>query len=181
MDHHPSHHHLGTLVVALSRCDVQGDAKWDVLPSGARPGDPQLRLRGQIDRILTLPLDKVAGRVFYVGDPPFDLRDWVEAVSRRLTGHGVRYIPTWMVRFLALTGDALKLVGMRFPITSGRFRSMTTDYITPMDATISVLGHAPWSMEDGVAETVKWYDTRSASAVAPALKDVRIHRIERRP
>lgn len=96
----------------------------------------------QIDRILRLPADRMNGRVFYVGDPPFDLRTWVEAVSKALTGRPVRYIPTWAVRTLAVAGDVLKAVGLPFPITSGRFRSMTSDYITPMDRTIEALGPA---------------------------------------
>ena len=44
---------------------------------------------------------------------------------------------------IALGGDVLKFVGIPFPITSGRFRSMTSDYITPMDKTIERLGEAP--------------------------------------
>jgi nucleoside-diphosphate-sugar epimerase len=124
----------------------------------------------QIARILELPAEHVAGKVFYVGDPPFDLRTWVECVSMRLTGRRVRYIPTWTVRMLAWVGDAAKALGIGFPITSGRYRSMTTDYITPMDATIAALGQAPWTMEAGVDETIRWYDSVSASVQAPPRK-----------
>lgn len=126
----------------------------------------------QIDRILRLPAERMHGRVFYVGDPPFDLRTWVEAVSRALTGRPVRYIPTWMVRGLALTGDVLKAAGLPFPITSGRFRSMTSDYITPMDRTIEALGPAPYSMEQGVKAMVDWYDAGSERIVHPVRKVV---------
>jgi len=126
----------------------------------------------QIDRMLRLPADGVNGRVFYVGDPPFDLRTWVEAVSKALTGRSVRYIPTWVVRGLAVTGDVLKAVGLPFPITSGRFRSMTSDYITPMDRTIAALGAAPTGMEEGVRATVAWYDGASAGVPHPVRKVV---------
>ncbi|MBK7385109.1 MAG: NAD(P)-dependent oxidoreductase [Flavobacteriales bacterium] len=51
----------------------------------------------QIDRILTVQRGTVDGRVFYVGDDPFDLKIWVEAVSKALIGKPVRYIPTWIV------------------------------------------------------------------------------------
>ncbi len=126
----------------------------------------------QIDRILRLPAERMNGRVFYVGDPPFDLRTWVEAVSQALTGRPVRYIPTWMVRGLALVGDVLKAVGLPFPITSGRFRSMTSDYITPMDRTIEALGPAPFSVEQGVKATVDWYDGGSERIAHPVRKVV---------
>jgi nucleoside-diphosphate-sugar epimerase len=127
----------------------------------------------QIDRILRLPVDQVAGKVFYVGDRPFDLQIWVDAISRRLTGKPVRYMPTWMVKTLALCGDMLKLVGLTFPINSGRFRSMTSDYITPMDRTIEALGEAPFSLGESVDRTINWYDAGSDHIIAHTLKDVR--------
>ena len=126
----------------------------------------------QIDRILRLPAERMNGRVFYVGDPPFDLRTWVEAVSKALTGRSVRYIPTWAVRTLAVTGDVLKGVGLPFPITSGRFRSMTSDYITPRDRTIEALGPAPFSVEEGVKAMVAWYDDGSERIAHPVRKVV---------
>lgn len=127
----------------------------------------------QIDRMLSAPHEKVAGKVFYVGDQPLDLKVWVEAVSRQLVGKPVRYIPTGLIRVIAFAGDVLGFVRIPFPITSGRFRSMTSDYITPMDRTIEALGEAPFTLDEGVKRTVRWYDDQSAQAVAPLLKDVR--------
>ena len=129
----------------------------------------------QIDRMLHAPRPVVDGRVFYVGDRPFDLKEWVEVVSRELVGKPVRYIPTFLIQLLAWVGDAFKLVGIPFPITSGRFRSMTSDYITPMDKTIDALGEAPFSIEAGVKETVKWYDNGSERIIKPVRIDVRQH------
>ena len=129
----------------------------------------------QIDRMLHAPRPVVDGRVFYVGDRPFDLKEWVEVVSRELVGKPVRYIPTFLIQLLAWVGDAFKLVGLPFPITSGRFRSMTSDYITPMDKTINALGEAPFSIEAGVKETVKWYDNGSERIIKPVRIDVRQH------
>ncbi len=127
----------------------------------------------QIDRIFQARLDTMQGRVFYVGDPPFDLKTWVEAISRQLTGKPVRYIPAWFVRSVALFGDLLKALRIPFPINSGRYSSMTSDYITPMDRTIQVLGEAPYTIEAGVMEMVRWYDNGSERIVVPTLKDVR--------
>jgi len=127
----------------------------------------------QIDRMLSAPREKVNGQVFYVGDRPFDLKTWVQAISRELVGKPVRYIPTGFIRAIALFGDALKVLHLPFPITSGRFSSMTSDYITPMDKTIATLGEAPFTLEAGVNEMVRWYDSGSERIVAPTLKDVR--------
>lgn len=128
----------------------------------------------QIMRMLEAPAERVHGRVLYVGDQPFDLKEWVEEVSRQLVGKRVRYIPSWLVRSLALCGDALKALGLPFPITSGRYRSMTSDYITPMDRTIEALGPAPYSNADGVKAMVQWYDDGSDRWRAGEKKDARI-------
>jgi len=128
----------------------------------------------QIERMLTLPGEQVNGKVFYVGDQPVDLRIWVEAISRRLTGRSVRYIPSWLVRSIALGGDILAAARIPFPITTGRYRSMTSDYITPMDRTIAALGEAPFSLEDAVDKTITWYENGSERIIAHTLKDVRM-------
>lgn len=128
----------------------------------------------QIEQMLKAPVEKVNGKVFYVGDQPMDLRLWVDAISRKLVGRPVRYIPTWLVRTIAFGGDVLKLAHIPFPITTGRFRSMTCDYITPMDKTIVAFGEAPYSLEQGVEAMVKWYDNGSDRIVAHTLKDVRL-------
>jgi nucleoside-diphosphate-sugar epimerase len=127
----------------------------------------------QIEQILAAPAETVDRKVFYVGDDPMDLRVWVEAISAELVHRPVRYIPTWMVKGLALGGDMLKVVGLPFPITSGRFRSMTSDYITPMDKTAAALGNAPWSLKEAVRATVTWYDGESATAKKPHVIDTR--------
>jgi GlcNAc-P-P-Und epimerase len=124
----------------------------------------------QVEQILNAPVEKVNARVFYVGDPPIDLRDWVNAVSMELVGRPVRLVPTWIVRCLALAGDTLKLAGLPFPITTGRFRSMTEDYITPMDQTIAAIGEAPNSLEASVRATVKWYREASKGVTGPEFR-----------
>lgn len=126
----------------------------------------------QIGRMLEAPRELIDGKVYYVGDRPFDLKVWVEAVSKELVGRPVRYIPTWIIRTVAWGGDVLKAVGIPFPITSGRFRSMTSDYITPMDRTIEAFGEAPFSMEEGVKAMVRWYDDGSERIPAPVNKAV---------
>jgi GlcNAc-P-P-Und epimerase len=127
----------------------------------------------QIDRMLSSPRELVEGRVFYVGDRPFDLKVWVEAVAKELVGKPVRYIPNWIVRSIAIFGDVCKLLHVPFPMNSGRYRSMTSDYITPMDRTIEAFGEAPWTLEEAVRTTIRWYEDGSDRWVAGARKDAR--------
>lgn len=127
----------------------------------------------QIDRMVTLPLEQMDKKVFYVGDKPFDLITWVDMISRELTGKPVRIIPTWLIRLIAAGGDIITFFKLPFPITSGRYRSMISDYITPMDKTIEALGDAPYSLEQGVKEFIAWYNDGSEKIIAHTLKDIR--------
>lgn len=111
----------------------------------------------QIGMIFSAPRERVDGQTFYVGDRPISLLDWVNGFSRQLTGREVRVVPRELLRSLAALGDIpTRLTGKAFLINSSRFRSMITDYDTPMAKTFECLGENPYSQEDGVAETVAW-------------------------
>jgi nucleoside-diphosphate-sugar epimerase len=127
----------------------------------------------QIQQILEAPKEKVHQQVFYVGDKPINLLDWVQCISHELTGKSARIIPTPFVRGLALTGDVLKKLNISFPITSTRFNSMTQDYLTPVDKTYKTLGQPPYSMKEGAKEIVEWYYKESESAVYPASRKLK--------
>jgi nucleoside-diphosphate-sugar epimerase len=114
----------------------------------------------QIFRATELPPEAIHGRVFYLGDEVINLLDWVNAFSRALTGREARVVPRVFVRGLALIGDAVVSAGGRFPIQSSRLRSMTENYITPMEPTFSVFGRPPISLQQGVTETVTWLRTQ---------------------
>ena len=106
-----------------------------------------------------LPVESVAGQVFYLGDPPIELRQWTQAFSRELRGSDVRVVPRSVLRGIAVVGDGLKLAGVRFPLTTSRYRSMTEDYLTPIDQTEAVLGRGPVSFDEGIRRTSEWFRT----------------------
>lgn len=110
----------------------------------------------QILTILSSPAEKVNQAVFYVGDAPVDLLDWTNAFSRELTGKPVRVVPRPVLRAIAFLGDAVIAVGGKFPLFSSRYRSMTEDYVTPMEKTFSVLGQPTHSLRQGVKITSDW-------------------------
>jgi nucleoside-diphosphate-sugar epimerase len=143
---------------------------WRVVERGlyVHPGRrPVIRCYGyvknvayQIQKIFEAPYDAVHGKTFYLGDRPINLFDWVNGFSKALTGREVRVIPRPLMRALALAGDIpSRLTGKPFLINSSRFRSMTTDYETPMEPTFELLGENPYTLEDGIHETVKWLRT----------------------
>jgi GlcNAc-P-P-Und epimerase len=111
----------------------------------------------QIQRIFEADVDLVSGKTFYLGDQPINLFDWVNGFSGALTGREARVVPRPLMRVLALIGDIpSRLTGKPFVINSSRLRSMTTDYLTPIERTFELLGENPYTLEAGIKETVEW-------------------------
>lgn len=112
-----------------------------------------------VDQILTIlnkPHDDVANKVYYVGDPPLNLFDWVNGFSLKQTGKEVRVAPRFVVYAIAIFGDFLKYFGIRFPISTSRYRSMTTDNPAFMGKTFDELGKSKYSLEEGIDQTIIW-------------------------
>ena len=135
----------------------------------------------QIQQILQAPEAAVNEQVFYVGDRPIDLRQWVEQISRELTGKPVRLLPTPLVKGIALTGDLLKRANVSFPLTSTRFDSMTQDYLAPIEKTYEMLGSPPYSTEAGVKEMIAWHQTEAAHVPQLAGRKLRADAVAQRP
>jgi nucleoside-diphosphate-sugar epimerase len=125
----------------------------------------------QIATLLSSDKSKVSGKVFYVGDEPIDLYEWVNGFSLGQTGKPVRVVSRPLVRALALIGDVLKAVGFNFPITSSRYFSMTTSNPAPMGRTFEELGKPRFTIQEGIAHTVNWMKIHHPHLV-PLKKDV---------
>lgn len=123
----------------------------------------------QVKKILTLPKETMHKKVFYVGDRPIDLYDWVNGFSIAQTGRQVRVIPRPIVYSLAFAGDFLRLFNVKFPITTSRYRSMTTDNPASMEHTFTNLGEPKYSLEEGIAQTVEWLKKYHPNLVRKSL------------
>ena len=110
----------------------------------------------QIMKMLEAPPDLVDKKVYYTGDRPIDLLDWVNGFSLGLTGRKAKIVPRFLLMFLASVGDMLALIHIKFPLTSSRFRSMTTSNDAPMEPVFDAFGQTPYSLQEGVDETVDW-------------------------
>jgi GlcNAc-P-P-Und epimerase len=110
----------------------------------------------QIVKIFEAKPGMVASKVYYVGDEPIELLAWVNGFSVAQTGRKVRIAPTFFVRMLALCGDFLSFLHVKLPITSSRYKSMTTSNGVPMETTIGAFGVPPYTLEAGIKDTVEW-------------------------
>lgn len=95
-------------------------------------------------------------QIFYVGDEPTLLYNWVNGFSLAITGKKVRTLPPIFVRLLAIFGDVLGVLKINFPITSSRYRSMTTSNPAPMEKTFKAIGKPKYGLSEGIDETVSW-------------------------
>lgn len=139
---------------------------WKVLKNGLyiHPGKkPVMRSYGyvknvvsQMEAILDASEETINKKVFYLGDRPAPILEWINAFSKALSGRQVRIVPRSAVHTLAWLGDLLSAMGISFPIYTSRFRSMTEDYLTPMEETLTTFGHPPYSLDEGVNETIMW-------------------------
>lgn len=110
----------------------------------------------QIAGLLEAPADAVHRKTFYVGDGNFAQKDWVNAMSRALTGGDVKTVPKSALIALAKFGDFVRKAGISFPLYTERLSNLTTTNPVPMDAILRLLGTPPVSLEQGVEETVAW-------------------------
>ncbi|MFZ4682063.1 MAG: NAD-dependent epimerase/dehydratase family protein [Terrimicrobiaceae bacterium] len=111
----------------------------------------------QMLRVLELPTEEVNRQTFYVGDEVADIYHWASGFSKALCGRSAPKVPRPLLRGIALAGDVITaLRGKQFYLTSPRYRSMTGDYPTPMERTFRVLGKGPFSLDDGIRDTVSW-------------------------
>ncbi len=101
-------------------------------------------------------IDRLNKEIFYVGDEPILLYEWVNEFSNKLCGKNVKTVNKNLVYGLALGGDVLSKVGIRFPITTSRYRSMTTSNPAPMDKTVQEVGSKMIDWKEGVEITSKW-------------------------
>jgi len=127
-------------------------------------GKPVVRCYGYVGNVadqmvglLEQPGEKIDRQTFYVGDPPADIYHWANAFCRALHGKSARKMPRPILRAAGILGDLITAAtGKPFYITSSRYRSMVTDYLTPMDKTYNLLGQPKVSLQQGVDETVSW-------------------------
>ena len=113
----------------------------------------------QYIQLLEVPEANMHGKMLYLADyDPISLRRWVDMLSGELGSGSIMTIPTILARFGAYTGDIVNLLGYEdFPFNSFRLNNVLTEYQVDTADTEEICGAVPYTMEDGVRETVDWY------------------------
>lgn len=112
-----------------------------------------------IERLLRAPAGRIQGRRFHVADEcPVCIGDWAQTVATALGRRPPRHIPEAVVRLAAGCGDALRFLGWKNPpLHSQRLANMRSHSpFFPMDETLELAGPLPFTIVDGVRETIEW-------------------------
>jgi nucleoside-diphosphate-sugar epimerase len=112
----------------------------------------------QYGRLMRAPAEQIHRRTFFFADyEPISIEGWAEAFRAALGAPPIRTLPLSAARTAAGIGDLLNLLGLRrFPFNSFRLRNVLTQYIVDLEPTRNVCGPLPFTMVQGVDETVRW-------------------------
>lgn len=110
----------------------------------------------QIEQILFTETKEENNKVFYIGDSPAtNIEEWGNEIASEL-GYKIIKMPYIFIKCAALFGDMLKIIGIRFPMTSFRLKNMTTDNIVDLSATMNIASKLPYTRIQGIKQTLNW-------------------------
>lgn len=111
----------------------------------------------QIDKLLFADVEKIQGKIFYIGDKPeINIAKWANQIALEAKIAKPIKIPFFVFQIAAIFGDVLKVLKINFPMTSFRLKNMTTDNIINLDNIYDVCGNAPYDIIYGIRKTLKW-------------------------
>lgn len=110
----------------------------------------------QIECIINAPSEIINKKVYYLGDwPAYDISEWADEIAEYI-GIRIPNVPFALFRVLGLLGDALKIFGIKFPMSSFRLKNMTTDNIQKLDLIQEIASDLPVLRTEGVKRTIDW-------------------------
>jgi nucleoside-diphosphate-sugar epimerase len=110
----------------------------------------------QILSIINSNKDLVDQKIFYLGDyQPYNITSWADEIAstRSMKIHNIPYSVFVLTAFF---GDCLKLIGIKFPMTSFRLKNMTTDNFFDLSEIKKIAPQLPVSRNQGTKKTVHW-------------------------
>lgn len=110
----------------------------------------------QIMTILQTDQNKVNGQVYYLGDyEAYDITEWADEIAKCINIKIYR-IPYLLFVLAGWFGDALKTIGVTFPMTSFRLQNMTTDNVHNLKPIQAIAPNLPVTRKEGNVRTIAW-------------------------
>jgi len=110
-----------------------------------------------MDKILSL--ESASNDVYYLADyPEYSVQEWAEEIAKGFNRRSPYSSPESFVRGLAKIGDLLKLLNLYNdpPLTTFRLNNIISGVKYDTEKTSSVVGTLPFSLKDGVRDTINW-------------------------
>jgi nucleoside-diphosphate-sugar epimerase len=117
------------------------------------------------DQIFSLmtSLDKsIIHDYFYLGDaPPINISDWANIICDCENKKRPYVIPSLILKLVGWGGDILQRIGIRFPMSSFRYKNMTTNHIIDLSKTLKIAEHKEGNDSNdnlylNTKETINW-------------------------
>jgi len=111
----------------------------------------------QINELLFSYDPLLSNKSFYIGDkPPSNISDWADEILMHLGRKNAIKLPMFCFKLLAVSGDLLEKIGIKFPMNSFRLKNMTTDNIQNLNDLYDAVGSPPYKRADGIKLTLQW-------------------------
>jgi GlcNAc-P-P-Und epimerase len=112
----------------------------------------------ELDVLLTTMDARPSGRTLYLADyPPIHVHDMAERIQRSIGSKPIRTVPMGLLKPVALAGDLMRSLGWTDPpLTSFRLNNLVTGVIYDLSLLEEVVGDLPYSLDDGIKQTVEW-------------------------
>ncbi len=112
----------------------------------------------EIDRIMSSLDEKINGKTLYLCDyPPINVKKWANRINSEFGRTPIKSIPFSVLKLASIFGDGLTFMGVKsFPITSFRLSNLITDMVYDTSELERICGPLPFSLEEGVAQTVRY-------------------------
>jgi nucleoside-diphosphate-sugar epimerase len=112
----------------------------------------------ELDRLMIAPSAMVNQKVLYLEDyPPVNLRKMADYIQEIMQVKKIKTVPLMPLRLAAFLGDAMKFLGWcEPPLTSFRLDNLMTTMVYDSYLLEQIVGDLPFTMEEGIVETVKW-------------------------
>jgi nucleoside-diphosphate-sugar epimerase len=116
----------------------------------------------QLNALLGAPRASFDRQTMYLADfPPLEVSAWANRVQQVIGSGRLRSAPYGLLKLVALAGDGLGRLGWSNPpLTSFRLSNLLTQMVYDLEPIRCVAPQLPYSIDEGIAETVGWLRER---------------------
>jgi GlcNAc-P-P-Und epimerase len=120
----------------------------------------------QLERLSEADSALVDRRTLYLADyTPIEVGDMAKKIRQAVGGGTVRGVDRHVLKLMAHVGDALRLLGwLNPPLTTFRLDNLLTPMVYDLAPLEKIVGNVPYSVDEGIHETVTWLRKRGLIA-----------------